>query len=462
MCYTQGKDDHMKSSHLDEALSLLNKVKGKELSMPERKKLSMELAALMLDESSKTMTHEEKKTQAQLAKLMQDPLGKPFTTALTDQCFRSHSYWKTADKMIDLFNHVGIPQYLNWTQRAELLFFKSLNPSIAQALVPIVYHTMRKETERVILPAEPSLLNRHIEERRKENVRLNINHLGEAILSEAEAKRRLQLYLDDLQHPNIDYISIKISTIFSQINLLDFEGTLEKISERLKLLYRMAAQSSVTLPDGTKRARFVNLDMEEYRDLDLTVAAFKRVLSEEEFFSYSAGVVLQAYLPDSHNIQKDITEWAKERVAKGGAPVKLRIVKGANLAMEQFEASLRGWQQAPYPCKVEVDANYKRMVLYGTLPENAKAIRLGVASHNLFDLAFAMLLRSERQVESYVGFEMLEGMADHIRRVVQKLTGDVLLYCPVAKKEDFQHAIAYLIRRLDENTGAENFLRHVF
>src|SRR3989338_10292640 len=104
MCYTQGKDDHMKSSHLDEALSLLNKVKGKELSMPERKKLSMELAALMLDESSKTMTHEEKKTQAQLAKLMQDPLGKPFTTALTDQCFRSHSYWKTADKMIDLFN----------------------------------------------------------------------------------------------------------------------------------------------------------------------------------------------------------------------------------------------------------------------------------------------------------------------------------------------------------------------
>jgi RHH-type proline utilization regulon transcriptional repressor/proline dehydrogenase/delta 1-pyrroline-5-carboxylate dehydrogenase len=202
--------------------------------------------------------------------------------------------------------------------------------------------------------------------------------------------------------------------------------------------------------------------MEEYRDLTLTVATFRKVLDDPEFYSLSAGIVLQAYLPDSHHFQKELTEWAKKRVKQGGAPIKIRIVKGANLAMEQFEASLRGWPQAPYTSKVEVDANYKRMVLYGCIPENARAVRLGVASHNLFDISFAMLLRLEYEVEPYVGFEMLEGMADHIRRVVQKLTGDILLYCPIATKEEFQHAIAYLIRRLDENTGAENFLRHVF
>ncbi len=159
---------------------------------------------------------------------------------------------------------------------------------------------------------------------------------------------------------------------------------------------------------------------------------------------------------------KDLTEWAKKRVKSGGAWIKVRIVKGANLAMEQFEASTRGWAQTPYVSKVEVDANYKRMVLYGCTPENARVVRLGIASHNLFDIAFAMLVRVENQVEPYIMFEMLEGMADHIRRVVQKLTGSILLYCPVAKKVEFQHAIAYLIRRLDENTGTENFLRHVF
>ncbi|MDE3055836.1 MAG: proline dehydrogenase family protein [Verrucomicrobiota bacterium] len=451
----------MPSSYLHKALLLLESTKGRPLSMEERGKLSIELAQLMLQEASRSMTGEERRMQKQLSRLMIDPLGKPFTLALTDQCFRSKSNLRIAERMISLFKEIGIPSYLSPLQRAELHFFGSLSPSVAQFLVPVAIHTLRKETSRVIIPGEPSLLQQHIIQRRKEGVRLNINHLGEAILSEEEAKRRLQIYLDDLAHPMIDYISIKISTLFSQINLLDFEGSLATIKDRLRLLYRTAAASPVLLPDGSSRARVVNLDMEEYRDLHLTVAVFRELLDEEEFFHYSAGIVLQAYLPDSHDIQKELTEWAMKRVAKGGAPIRLRIVKGANLAMEQVEASLKEWPQAPYTNKQEVDANYKRMLLYGTCPEHVKAVRLGIASHNLFDLAFAMLLRSEQEVEHYVGFEMLEGMADHIRRVVQRLTGDILLYCPVAKKEDFEHAIAYLIRRLDENTGGENFLRHL-
>ena len=130
--------------------------------------------------------------------------------------------------------------------------------------------------------------------------------------------------------------------------------------------------------------------------------------------------------------------------------------------MEQYESSLRGWPQTPYTDKISVDANYKRMATYGCLPENAKAVHIGVASHNLFDIAYALLLRAEYSVEKEVSFEMLEGMADHIRRVVQKLAKDILLYCPVATKKDFQSAVAYFIRRLDENTGPENFLRHTF
>ncbi|MCB1110215.1 MAG: proline dehydrogenase family protein, partial [Chlamydiia bacterium] len=134
----------------------------------------------------------------------------------------------------------------------------------------------------------------------------------------------------------------------------------------------------------------------------------------------------------------------------------------ANMAMEQHEASLKGWAQAPYTSKVRTDANYKRMVLYACEPQHAHAVHIGIASHNIFDISFAMLLRLENRVEREVTFEMLEGMADHMRRVVQALTGDMLLYCAVATREDFQSAIAYLIRRLDENTGAENFLAHSF
>ncbi len=452
----------MTSSYLDEANEMLDRVKGRPLTLAERKRMSIELAALMLHEATQTMTSHEREIQEQLSRLMRDPNGKAFTTAMTDQCFRSHTNKRVADQMIYLLNQIGVPQYLDWIKRSELFFFKSLPPAAAQFLVPIATHTLRKETSRVILPGESALLGKHLQERKKQGIQLNLNHLGEAILSESEARHRLQIYMEDLKNPGIDYISVKISTIFSQINLIDFDGTVEHIADRLKQLYRAAMKYPVAKPDGSSKAKFINLDMEEYRDLHLTVTAFKKVLDEPEFNSYSAGIVLQAYLPDSHNIQKELTEWAKKRVAGGGAPIKVRIVKGANLAMEQFEASLKGWQQAPYTAKIEVDANYKRMVIYGCIPENARAVRLGVASHNLFDIAFAILLRLENKVEPYVGFEMLEGMADHIRRVVQKLTGDMLLYCPVATKAEFQHAIAYLIRRLDENTGPENFLRHAF
>jgi RHH-type proline utilization regulon transcriptional repressor/proline dehydrogenase/delta 1-pyrroline-5-carboxylate dehydrogenase len=441
-------------TYLDEAIEILDSVKAKPQSVAERKRLAIELAALMLREANRTMTSHEKSIQQQLSRLMHDPVGKAFTTAMTDQCFRSTSNKRVADQMIYLLNQLGVPQYLDWQKKTELTAFKTLGPNLAQFLVPLATKKLRKETERVILPGESALLSKHLKERKGEDVRQNINHLGEAILSESEAKKRLHTYLEDLKNPEIDYMSVKISTIFSQINLLAFDETVDTLADRLRQLYRAAMKSTTH--------KFVNLDMEEYRDLDLTVSAFRKVLDESEFNSYSAGIVLQAYLPDSFHVQKELTEWAKIRIKSGGAPIKIRIVKGANLAMEQFEASLKGWPQAPYANKVEVDANYKRMLVYGCHLENARAVRLGIASHNLFDIAFAMLLRQENQVEPYTGFEMLEGMADHIRRVVQKLTGDMLLYCPVATKQEFQHAIAYLIRRLDENTGAENFLRYAF
>ncbi|MGC4015298.1 MAG: proline dehydrogenase family protein, partial [Luteolibacter sp.] len=102
------------------------------------------------------------------------------------------------------------------------------------------------------------------------------------------------------------------------------------------------------------KPKFVNLDMEEYRDLHLTCDAFRTVLDEPEFMKLEAGIVLQAYLPDSWPVQKDLIAWAKDRVARGGAGIKIRIVKGANLAMESVEAELHDWPLAPYDSKEAV------------------------------------------------------------------------------------------------------------
>lgn len=436
-------------------------VKGKALSTEERRTKAIDLAAIMLTEAKRIETDKEKKIQAELAKMMEDDNGKNFLVQMTDQSFRSNNPKRVINQIKFLIDKWGSPQFLSMDQRLGLNIVKTLGGLTPSLFTNLTKYMIRTKTSQVILPGESNKLTNHIRMRKKEGVRVNLNRLGEAILGEEEALKRLNTYLDDLANPEIDYISVKISTICSQLNLLSWEETLNTIVTRLKVLYLQAKHNPV-LKNGVKVPKFVNLDMEEYRDLYLTVEAFKRVLEMNEFRNFSAGIVLQAYVPDSYLVQQELTLWAMKRVNSGGAPIKIRIVKGANLAMEQVESSIRDWPQPQYETKNDVDANYKRMLIYGTEKEHAKAANLGIASHNLFDLAFALLLCSEREITPYVCFEMLEGMADHMRKVVQELSTDMLLYCPAATQEEFQNAVAYLVRRLDENTAPGNFLREAF
>ncbi len=314
----------------------------------------------------------------------------------------------------------------------------------------------------MILPAEHDMLRGHLRARREEGLRMNVNFLGEAMLGEKEARRRLDGYLAALQMPEIECVSVKISTLYSQIAPIARRATLKVLSERLELLYRAANREMFTRADGKQVPKFVYLDMEEYRDMRLTTELFIQTLNQPGMEQVRAGIALQAYIPDSFLVQQELTEYGKERVKAGRSPLTIRIVKGANMEMERVEASLRGWPQAPYKTKIETDANYKKMVEFGMLPAHIDAVRLGVASHNLFDVAYALVLAVHHQVLPLVQFEMLEGMANHQRRALFELCQSVLLYAPACHREEFINAIGYLIRRLDENTGPDNFLRHAF
>ena len=431
---------------MEQARLLLKQSRGLRSTMEQRAERAVALAALILEESRKRQTSRERAEQAQLASMLNDPNGKAFVTQMTDQCFRSGHAHRTADQLIFLLHKFGVPQYLSVFKRIQLASFRLLGKVCPRLLVPWVKGVIRKQTAHVIIPGEPQRLEAHLRKRTREGVRINLNHLGEAILGEEEAEARLKIYLEDLAKPEVEVISVKISTIFSQINHLSWEKTLDCLSARLTRLYRAAQTHRFVRADGREGLKFVNLDMEEYGDLHLTVALFQRILDYPEFQSLPAGIVLQAYLPDSFAIQCALTEWAIKRVAAGGAQIKIRLVKGANLTMEQVSASLHGWSQAPYTNKADVDANFKKMVVYALDPAHAHAVHIGIGSHNLFDIALVLLLRAEQGLDEEIEFEMLEGMADPVRWVLQDLLGSVLLYCPSATKEEFQNAVAYLIR----------------
>ena len=409
-------------------------------------------AAQLLAAALASQTRPERAEAAKLGRLMADSNGKAFTFAMVDEVFRSNNPAVSARRWHRLLKKFGIPAYLPPVDRLLMraaAFGSLLLPRFVMAAVS---RRMRADSARVILPGEPAPLHSYLASRSSQGFRINLNHLGEAVLGEQEAQHRLNAVLAHLADPAVSYISVKISAIFSQISLIAWDHTLTIITDRLRLLFRSAASLS----------KFVNLDMEEYRDLHLTIAAFRSVLDEPEFHHLSAGIVLQAYLPDSFQALTDLTAWARQRVASGGAPIKVRLVKGANLAMESVEAELHGWHPAPYPSKADTDANFRRLLAFAVQPENAAAVRLGVASHNLFDVALALTLRDQFKVSHLVEIEMLEGMANHQARAVRDDASSLLLYAPAVRHDDFPSAMAYLVRRLDENTAPENFLRDMF
>ncbi|MBL9165162.1 MAG: bifunctional proline dehydrogenase/L-glutamate gamma-semialdehyde dehydrogenase [Planctomycetaceae bacterium] len=407
-------------------------------------------------------TSAERRQQAELDRMIQSPADKATMVEITDQAFRARLSPRAADQLIHILDVQGVPRFFGTFDRTLLKGFQSFGAYLPGVAMPLVKEKMQQETANVVLPAEEDLLRQHLENRRHEGLRMNVNFLGESLLGEEDAQARLQSYLQALQEPFIEVMSVKISTIYSQISGLAREHTIEVLCDRMELLYRAAAKNKFRRHDGKLVPKFVYLDMEEYRDKEITAEVFMRTLDRPGFEKLQAGIALQAYIPDSFATQRRITEWARRRVEQGGAPVTIRVVKGANMEMERVEASLRGWPLATFSDKLHTDANYLRMLRFGMQPENLAAVRLGVASHNLFSLAYGLVLAAQSGRLDHVQFEMLEGMANHQRRALFELAESLLLYAPACKQEDFINAIGYLVRRLDENTGPDNFLRYAF
>lgn len=409
---------------------------------------ALERTRRLVDASATPRSREERLTRQSLRRLFEDPSAVDVTITLTDEVMRFTSPRSGASALRAAVKQSSSKGFglLNVMGLRAVAALSLVAPSLA---LRVVDTRVRDLTDNLILDDVPANLSAKFDEHRREGLLLNVNVLGEAVLGEREAESRLNRVLEMMRRSDVNYVSVKVSSIVSQLLTIDHEGSLRRVGERLRLLYR-EAQSSGT---------FVNLDMEEFRDLRLTLDAFMSVLSEPEFASLSAGLVLQAYLPESHAALEELIAFALQRREQGGAVLKVRLVKGANLAMEHVESELHGWNAAPYSTKADVDASYLRLLDVALRPEHGDALRVGVASHNLFHVSWALELAASRGVLEQLDVEMLEGMANSEALALVESGQSVLLYAPVARRDDFAAAVAYLVRRLDENTAPENYLR---
>ena len=412
---------------------------------------AVETARTLIAESAPNLKRYDRASRKRFTRLFKDPKAISVTVSLTDEVMRISSAKDSVRILRNAAKDASIAGF-GLINTFGLKLIALISRVLPRPVLFAVHTQVKLLSKGIILPAESKQLARQIKKRGKKGIRLNINVLGEAVLGEAEANERFERVVQMMKRSEVDYVSVKLSSVASQIIALDREGTLDRVCEKLRLIYRTSISSKT----------FVNLDMEEFRDLRLTVDAFKLVLNEGEFKDLYAGLVLQAYLPESHEVFAELVEWALQRNTQSGGVIKIRLVKGANLAMEKAEAELHGWVAAPYKSKADVDASYSRLLDTALRSEHAKAVRIGVASHNLFHIAFALEIAKARNVMEQLDLEMLEGMANPEALAIAKRSMRILLYAPVTRGDDFASAVAYLVRRLDENTAIENYLRSSF
>ncbi len=297
----------------------------------------------------------------------------------------------------------------------------------------------------------------------KEGRGYSVDLLGEATVSEQEADRYRDQCLEALRilgrdtatwpampalerdHfgvvPRVD-LSIKLSALYSQLDPIDPEGAYRAVAGRLRPLL----DAAMALPAA------VTVDMEQAELKDLTVAIFTRLLSEDRYRTYQhGGIALQAYHKESAADVETIVRWAHRR----GTPVTIRLVKGAYWDAETVRYRQRGWPVPLFEHKTETDANYERLIR--VLSEQASTIRPVFGTHNLRTLAAVEAAMQAAGLPDHAcEFQMIYGMAEPLQSSVTKRGRRLRLYTPVGA---LLPGMAYLVRRLLENTSNESFLR---
>lgn len=410
---------------------------------------AIELVQQWLQESE---TEKASAAASRLAGVLKDPNGLAFAVGFVDGVVRPEDL-KVAAKNLQSLREV-IPTFLPLPLRGLIALGSLFGVLMPWLVIPIARVALRSMVAHLIIDATDSKLGGALAKLTEPGVELNINLLGEAVLGKEEADKRLAGTFKLLSRSDVNYVSIKVSAATAPHSHWAFNEAVTDIVEKLTPLFELA--------NSTSKKKFINLDMEEYKDLDLTIEVFKKILEKPQLHDLEAGIVLQAYLPDALAAMIDLQSWAANRVENGGAGIKIRVVKGANLPMEQVDAEIHGWPLATMESKQASDTQYKRVLNYALTPEHTKNLRVGVAGHNLFDLAFAWLLASERGCTDGLEIEMLLGMAEGQSRAVKRTTGKLLLYTPVVHPSEFDVAIAYLIRRLEEGASSENFMSGLF
>jgi RHH-type proline utilization regulon transcriptional repressor/proline dehydrogenase/delta 1-pyrroline-5-carboxylate dehydrogenase len=411
------------------------------------------LAAELVSMARRRESSADRATRLRLSRLVADPRGRRFTIAFADRFLRPARPRTAVRTVRELLAELGVPRFeFRWNRFLLGLLLRAggIFPGFTFKRVRARFAA---EIRRVTWPLSRPGLERRLKRARAAGFKVIVNLLGEHVVSDAEAAARLSGVAALASRRGVEAVSLKLSAIAAHLEAFTTEQRAPGIGDALEVLIRERL-----LPDG----RLLMLDMEAYRDVGLTLRVLTDLSARPGLLQARIGVVVQAYLKDSAHVLEEVIAIAEARVRAGGPPLRVRLVKGANLAMERFEAASRGWPLATYDAKLDVDRSWRTLMTRALQAAERGFLEVGLASHNTFDLALGLLRWAHSAARERVGFELLAGIAPGTARALRDLGADVMLYAPVVADDDLLSAVAYLLRRFDESTSESNHLRHAF
>ena len=282
--------------------------------------------------------------------------------------------------------------------------------------------------------------------------------LGEQVLSESEADQYVTQCTTLLREMSSSYAGLTVATCGPRANLsikpsaltprfdpISPTQSIERASRRLMPLIELAAASGA----------MINLDMEQYELRDLTLALVKRLLTHPpENSTSSLGVVIQAYLCDAEPVTEELLTW----LASHERFVTVRLVKGAYWDSEVAQARARYWPVPVYDEKAATDLTFERLTR--RLLSAHPLVTTAIASHNVRSIAHAMVVAETLGLaKEQLEFQLLYGMGESLRAAIVARGYPVRIYTPVG---ELIPGMAYLVRRILENTSNDSFLRQDF
>ena len=384
------------------------------------------------------------------------------------QMFRFVDVLPSISSAVEINRHIN--EYFDKKKHPDLPSIMNIGTGVGNLAPSLAAKAIKKNVEQMakmfITADSPEKALPILVKKRKQALSFTADLLGEATLSEQEALEYQDRYIalinalceksqalpdsplldtdDQGAIPKVN-VSVKLTSLYSQVNIKAWEETKKTLIHRLLPIFECARKNFV----------FVNIDMESYEYKDLTLDIFKSMLSLPQFKDYPHfGIVIQAYLKDSLQDIKDLGSFAQQR----GTPFSIRLVKGAYWDYETIHSQQQNWPIPVFTNKHDSDINFENCAEH--VLSYHPNLKLAVGSHNVRSIAATLVLANNKGLPiNAVEVQMLYGMADEIKVTLAKMGYRVREYMTIG---EMLPGMAYLVRRLLENTANESFLRHKY